>query len=234
MIRPLVLSRTDSFLKLLLESMEQNERGSTAAVVVADNGLLPETRQEWFQPAYVPVIQPFCFSKAVNLAERATRTSDDLMILNDDTEVVTSNFVHRLNLLLDQHKDYGIISCSIDGGAYNQQNIKNQEDVSKSDLIDVPNTTLAFIAVLITRACWAAVGPMDERFTGYGYEDDDYCRRARAAGFKTGITRSVIFKHGREGKPHSSSFLKYHGQRQWNELRMKNQLLFNEKWGIAS
>lgn len=230
MIRPIILSRTDDFLRPLLESMERNEPGSVASTIVADNGLSPLVRREWFQPIYVPVIQPFCFSKAVNLAERLTRESDAIMIVNDDTEVVTTHWQRRLDLMLDQHRDYGVISCSIEGGAYNQQNIKNQED-PRIDLIDEPTVTLAFIAVVITRACWSAVGPMDERFTGYGFEDNDYCRRARLAGFKTGITRSVIFKHGREGKPHSSSFLKYHGQRAWNEMRMKNQLLYAEKWG---
>ena len=233
MIRPIILSRTDTFIVPLFESMERNQRGALGGVIVADNGLSPEVKKAYFQPAYVPVPNPFCFSKAVNMADACTRTSDDLMILNDDTEAATTNFLYRLEKLLDDNRDYGIVSCSIEGGAYNKQNIKyNGEDVSKSDIIEEPSVTLAFIAVVISRQCWSAVGPMDERFTGYGYEDNDYCLRARKAGFKTGITRSVIFKHGRDGRAHSSSFLKYNGERKWNELRTQNQILFNEKWGI--
>src|SRR5574338_458224 len=227
MIRPLILSRTDSFLVPLLESMERNEHGSTAAVVVADNGISSDVKAAYFQPKYVTVPQPFCFSRAVNLAAECTRPSDDLLILNDDTEAATSHFLYRLENILNANREYGIVSCSIEGGAYNKQNIKyNGQDMSKSDIIEEPTITLAFIAVVISRQCWAAVGSMDERFTGYGYEDNDYCLRARKAGFKTGITRAVIFKHGREGRAHSSSFLKYNGERKWNELRTHNQILF--------
>jgi GT2 family glycosyltransferase len=233
MIRPIILSRTDSFLVPLLESMEHNQPGSISQAVVADNGLSAEMRQQWYQPHYVPVPQPFCFSKAVNLAVATTRDTDHLLILNDDTEAATTHYLYRLRQLIEFRPDYGLISCSIEGGAYNKQNIKdNGEWASKDGIIDEPEITLAFIAIVITRPCWNAVGPMDEQFTGYGYEDNDYCLRSRKAGFKTGITRSAIFRHGREGKLHSSSFLKYHGQRKWNELRVDNQIRFNEKWGI--
>ena len=234
MIRPIILSKTDTFIVPLFESMDRHNRGSLGQTIVADNGLSPEVRRAYFQPAYVSVPNPFCFSKAVNLAEGTTRVTDHLMILNDDTEAATTNWLYRLENLIEKQPEYGIISCSIEGGAYNKQNIKSAvgEDVSKTDLIDEPEVTLAFIAVVISRACWNKVGPMDERFTGYGYEDNDYCLRARKAGFKTGITRAVIFKHGRDGQQHSSSFLKYNGTRKWNELRTTNQILFNEKWGI--
>jgi GT2 family glycosyltransferase len=43
------------------------------------------------------------------------------------------------------------------------------------------------------------IGLLDERFTGYGFDDDNYCLRARSAGYHTGITRQLRIKHGSGG-----------------------------------
>ena len=60
----------------------------------------------------------------------------------------------------------------------------------------------------------STIGPLDENFVGYGFEDNDYCIRARRAGWETGITRQVCVKHGsggdqlRRGENWSLSFAK--------------------------
>ena len=55
---------------------------------------------------------------------------------------------------------------------------------------------LCFICVLITKAAIEAVGELDERFVAYGWEDNDYCRRIRAAGFRLGIDDRCYVDHG--------------------------------------
>ena len=42
--------------------------------------------------------------------------------------------------------------------------------------------TVAFVCVLIPRRTIERIGLLDERFCFYGFDDNDYCRRARIAG----------------------------------------------------
>jgi len=46
----------------------------------------------------------------------------------------------------------------------------------------------------ISRECWELVGPFDEQFELCGFEDLDYCIRARAAGFSV-VLRKMPFRH---------------------------------------
>jgi len=46
----------------------------------------------------------------------------------------------------------------------------------------------------ISRECWELVGPFDEQFEVCGFEDLDYCIRARALGFAV-VPRKMPFSH---------------------------------------
>jgi GT2 family glycosyltransferase len=54
--------------------------------------------------------------------------------------------------------------------------------------------TLNFFCVLIDQSVFDKIGYLDERFYGYGFEDDDFCRRARDAGFKLMVAPTFV-KH---------------------------------------
>jgi GT2 family glycosyltransferase len=69
------------------------------------------------------------------------------------------------------------------------------------------------------------VGPFDESFPGYGYEDTDYCIRARRAGLSCGVS-DVIVEHGVTVK---SNFIEKHVADLW-EMEQSAKAAFVAKW----
>jgi GT2 family glycosyltransferase len=83
---------------------------------------------------------------------------------------------------------------------------------------------LSFVCVLIRRALIDKIGLLDEKYTGYGSEDVDYCRRAQHAGFTLAITSLATVSH----RQASSSYCREHAL----ELkRAESARLYIEKWG---
>lgn len=85
--------------------------------------------------------------------------------------------------------------------------------------------TLSFFCVTIRRDVIDRIGLLDESFGLGTFEDDDYCRRAREAGFRCRVV-------GRSWVWHDA-----HGTFRANDLdadrvQLGNARLFAEKWGI--
>lgn len=86
---------------------------------------------------------------------------------------------------------------------------------------------VAFVCVLIRRDVLDLVGVLDERFDGYGYEDDDYCLRVRNAGLEIGVFDPCIVEHGTKAES------TYRGPgAAGRNLLDHNRQKFNEKWGV--
>lgn len=60
---------------------------------------------------------------------------------------------------------------------------------------NVVDCDATFFCVLIARPVMERIGLLDERFFPGGYEDDDYCARARALGVPVHLDRSVYLHH---------------------------------------
>lgn len=89
-----------------------------------------------------------------------------------------------------------------------------------------------FICVYIKREVIDAVGFLDERFTGYGCEDVDFCYRARKAGFEVGYANDIAIRHG-IGATYASTFRRVKSEAQiWKE-DAENWKRFGEKWGLT-
>jgi SAM-dependent methyltransferase len=203
LITAVVPSRTDAYLNRLLQSLNTSEPGSAVHVVVADNGLSTACRAAW-RFRFVTEPMPFCFSHAINQAVALTPPDSDLLILNDDVVMVTPQWRTKAMALLASPAlaHYGLLSFAFPppGGHPAQHYVP-----ALADAPPVPSAqTLAFTACLVRRACWTAVGPMDERFVGYGRDDDDYCVRARLLGWATGVSHALVVQSGIDGYPHSA------------------------------
>ena len=152
-------------------------------------------------------------------------------LLNDDAAMRTDGWETVLTraLLGSETRGYGVLSLEVDGGVGNPlQNTDPQRapgSVTPSDAV-----TVAFVAALIRRAVWDSVGELDERFVGYGYEDDDYCRRTRLAGWRCGVLAGVRVIHGWEQFAHSASY-RQSGGRGYFAASELNRKLFEAKWG---
>lgn len=211
MISIIIPSRTDEYCERLLQSLRENGGFGQRLLeeyIVVDSGLSADFRQRWKNSVrFVPTQTPFNFSRAINDGVQVAIPQYPLLLINDDCAMLTYQFVEKLTALLrdDAVKNYGIISLKIaEGGVGNDE----QRTIPDGTLIRETKRTVCFVAPLIRRATWDAVGPMDEFFVG-SFGDDDYNFRARAAGWKCGVTGLVSVRHGFPERSLGNSFLRY-------------------------
>jgi len=94
----------------------------------------------------------------------------------------------------------------------------------KGNLIE---TDVTFFCVLLTRSACQHIGLLDETFFPGGFEDDDYCLRARDAGYNIHLARDAFIHHWG-----SASF----GQLQYEYFTgraQRNKEYLEKKHGIA-
>jgi len=146
-------------------------------------------------------VEPFIFSRNANLAFRAIRPERDVLLINDDCEF-TMPVLKTLQRICRDVPTIGLLSPQIDGGVANpaQRIQAGQCDFYTSD------ERLAFVCVYIPARTRQLVGEMNESFTGYGGDDDDFCRRVREAGLQLAVTPLVSVKHGFGRRGWSTSF----------------------------
>ena len=164
---------------------------SRASITVVDDGLdhLPLGVSP---DCLVLGAKPFIYARNINIGVRAARerfNPDAFILLNDDALLVTPGGFSQLMRDAEALPEYGAIAAvsnHVGNVAQRPQSIGLREEPRM----------LCFICVLITRAAMDAVGELDERFVAYGWEDNDYCRRIRAAGFRLGIDDRCYVDHG--------------------------------------
>lgn len=85
---------------------------------------------------------------------------------------------------------------------------------------------LAGFCMFVKKEVIQRIGYLDERFGIGNFEDDDYCLRARQAGFKLLIAADCFIFHFGE---RTFLALGVEGER-WDSLVRENERLFEEKW----
>jgi hypothetical protein len=138
----------------------------------------------------VPGLRPFIFSRNCNIGIRASDEGDDLILCNDDALLQTPGGFTAMQRVARENPAFGIISATT--------NLAGNPDQQPQGigLRDAGSKSVAFVCVLIPRRTLDTVGLLDERFTAYGWEDNDYCRRVRDAGLKVGIFDGCYVDHG--------------------------------------
>ena len=149
---------------------------------------------------------PFIFARNVNIGIKAAG-NDDIILVGDDVRFLTPNFVEILAGVAYANTDAAVV-------------------VPK---IKEPCGASIFICCYIKRSVIDNVGLLDERFDGYGYEDNDFYTRYEAMHYHTHTAEDVMVSHPTSG----TSFFR----RQDTEgapgvmescARMKE--LYEEKW----
>jgi len=85
---------------------------------------------------------------------------------------------------------------------------------------------LGFFCLMMKREVFEKVGFLDENYGVGMFEDDDYCRRVKEAGYELGYTKRVFIHH--KG---SASFGNL-SSREYETIWEKNKAYFENKWGI--
>ncbi len=174
------------------------------------------------------------FSGGNNIGLREA-TGDYLVILNNDI-YTTEGWLGGLIRHLERDDQLGIV-----GAVTNMCGNEAQIDIEYMNMDDMQKNareytssharkllyvdTVAFFCVAFRRRLFDEIGGLDESFKIGYFEDDDYCRRARLAGFKVAIAEDVFVHH-----EHSGSFSKLSVERR-NEIFEANKLVYEKKWG---
>ena len=144
------------------------------------------------------------FPAAVNQGIAAA-SGRNILLLNNDT-LVTTGWLHRMLVRLYSATEIGIVGpvsnnisgpqqvpvnytdlASLDGFAWAWGKQHNQQSMDESRLVG--------FCMLIKRELIDKVGTFDEQFGIGCFEDDDFCRRANAAGFRTVIATDSFVHH---------------------------------------
>jgi GT2 family glycosyltransferase len=174
------------------------------------------------------------FAAACNQAARAA-TGEVLCFLNNDT-VVTPGWLWILVRALEEDPTLGLVG-PVSNGVANEARVKTSysgvDDLGlwaelqswRHDGRSFPITMLALYCAALRRQAWDRVGELDEAFGLGMFEDDDYCRRLRQAGFHIRCRRDCFVHHWQQA---SFQLLDARG---YLELYERNRAYLRSKWG---
>jgi GT2 family glycosyltransferase len=189
-------------------------------ILVVDDGARAEAEGHLPGVRWVDGVKPFVFARNVNRGLQHVDT--DVILLNDDAYLATRNGLSQLVATARQRDKIGICSAGIRGIVGNANQHTRGSASWRAEF-----NALAFVCVYIAREVIAKIGPLDEQFVGYGFEDNDYCRRALAAGFHLAVWDGCVVEH----KDASST---YRARSDFRGLLDANRKLFERKWRGAN
>jgi GT2 family glycosyltransferase len=214
-----ILSATPSNLISCIESVLKNEPDMLPGqIVVVDDGVRSGAEEHLPGVHWVTGVKPFNFARNANLGIAAA--GSDVILLNDDAQLLTPYGFTRLAETMQARGSLGICSAGIKGSVGNSRQI-----ATTGATLRIEPRTLAFICVYIPATIYAQLGVLDDRFSGYGFEDNDYCTRARAEGLELGIWDGCVVDHS--GSLPST----FRTRPDLRALFRRNQMLYRKKWG---
>jgi GT2 family glycosyltransferase len=203
-------------------------------IIVVDNGSSDGTAEFCMneQIPFISVPHNRGFPAACNLGLNIA-SGDALLLLNNDV-IVTPHWLSNMLDCLKSSDDIGLV-----GPLTNYASGKQQIEVSYTDLDQMAekfNRTdpdkwqqadrIVGFCILFKRQLLERIGELDERFSPGHYEDDDYCYRARNAGYRLMIAGDVYIHH------HGSVSFERRKKSELKELIENNRKKFIEKWGV--
>lgn len=156
-----------------------------------------------------------------------------ILLLNNDT-IVTTGWLDRLLRVLENDPQIGLVGPVSNNVGSEQQIAVTYDDLANLDGFAwewgkshdgkrADTDRLIGFCLLIRRPVIEQIGVLDEQFGVGCFEDDDYCKRALAAGFRVVIARDA-FVHHFGGRTFVGMQVDYAA------LMKKNQALFEKKW----
>jgi GT2 family glycosyltransferase len=224
-----------------LDSVRKLSNYPNLEIIVVDNASTDETRERLRelerQDSRLRVVlndANLGFAAGNNIGLRLAR-GEYVVILNNDT-VVTRGWVR--DLIRPLLRDAGVgLTGPLTNNIGNEQKVKadyrtitEMHEWSRNFVrrrlrrrFEVNN--LAFFCVAMRRSLLDEVGLLDEAYGIGFFEDDDYCRRVRRAGYRLLIVDDVFVHH------HLSASIAMLGPDRIGELMNWNREIFEARWG---
>ena len=201
------------YTKKCLDTLKKHTEYSDYKIIIVDNGSTDGTVDYLKSLDNISlIINPVNvgFVRGNNQAIKVSDPDSDIILLNNDTEILTSQkkWIQNLHDTAYSKPDIGVIGCRLQrpsgmlqhAGAYMPvktfwgQQIGSEE----MDINQYPYTheveCVAFACVYIKRELINKIGVLSEDYFSY-FEDTDYCLTAREAGYKTVCCGEVTIIH---------------------------------------
>ena len=227
--------------RLCLESIFSRTTWPNFEVIVVDNGssdatpeYLKRAEREYSNLKVILNDRNLGFPAANNVGLRHA-SGDYLVLLNNDT-VVSSGWLTGLIKHLKKDPSIGLIgpvTNEIGNEArilVGYRKISNMpawaaKHVRRNDGLASEIPVVAMFCLAMRREVQEKIGDLDERFELGTFEDDDYTRRARNAGYKIVCARDVFIHHFGQA---SFDLL---GDEKRRSVFEANRKRFEDKWG---
>ena len=195
--------------KRCLTSLLEKTTHPDFEVIVVDNGSTDGTCEYLRGIAGIKLIENgenLGFVRGNNLGIRATNR--DVLLLNNDTEIIQSDWLERIQEVAYSSADIGIVGCRlvndegelVHAGTYmplpsywGQEYPAGEKDIGQYIRSREVDGVIA-ACVYIKRELIDRIGLLDESYFSY-YEDTDYCLKAKKAGFRVFMCGSATVKH---------------------------------------
>lgn len=195
-----------------VDSIYQSAGDLSFEVLAVDNGSGPEVagwmaRQGELRAEFhcLRHPQPLGFARAVNMGAAHAR-GRTLVVLNSDT-IVTRGWLEGLHEALRSDPTLAVVSpmtnragesAMVDPAAIDLPAGKAFEFAARravsAEVLILPQR-LVFFCAAFRREVWRELDGLSEVFDGGNFEDDDFCLRARMAGYRLGVARHIFVYH---------------------------------------
>lgn len=210
----------------LLKSIETHTRNYR--IILIDNNSKPEELEKTcavldrLPHTLITNTENLGFIKAVNQG-MALSTAPFVVLQNNDT-LVEKDWLTKLLKVFKRYPNAGLVGpTTIYSESWQNRNIIKENRKRIPTGIGEVGGMLAFFCVVIKREVIEQVGYLSEEY-GLGFaDDDDYCERAKAAGFKLYCNYDVTVPH--YGRTTFKAFIP-----NWEESKERNLAFFREKW----
>ena len=229
------------YLRTCVRSIVQHTSHPNYEVIIVDNGsdssVVAYLQQIEKSMDFIKVIynkENRGFAAANNQGIDMAKDSDFFVLLNNDT-VVTPGWLSRL-IFYARQQDIGLVgpvTNFIGNEARIQTHYKDLDEMilfakriynsREPEFFDID--VLAMFCVAFRKEILQKIGLLDERFGVGMFEDDDYAKRVRQAGYRVICAEDVFVHH------FGSASLSRLDTHEYQALFEQNRLKYEEKWG---